>query len=382
MQYRPFGKLDWRVSVLGFGALRLPLIDNDPLNVDETLAIAMIRHGIDHGINYVDTAYAYHDGKSELVVGNALQDGYREKTRLATKQPVWLIEKTDDFDKYLNEQLDKLKTDHIDFYLLHTLNRTFWPKIRDLGVLDWAEKAVADGRIGHLGFSFHDDLEIFKEIVNAYDKWVLSQIQYNFLDIEFQAGREGMKYAFDKELAVVVMEPIRGGLIAQEPPEAVAKIWQSAKTKRTLPDWALQWVWNHAEIPLALSGMSSMQQLEENLISADKATVGALSEEELVIIDEVRNEFTRLCPVPCTQCRYCMPCPNGVDIPYTFLMYNESMMYDNACMGRLFYQRLPADQQADKCQECYECEEACPQQIPIIEGLKKAHDWLGPKEKQ
>ncbi|MBA3027739.1 MAG: aldo/keto reductase [Desulfobacteraceae bacterium] len=379
MKYRRLGKTDWDVSVLGFGAMRLPTLDNDPLKVNEPLAIEMIRHGIDQGINYVDTAYPYHGGQSEVVVGKALQDGYRDKIRLATKQPCWLVEKTDDFDKFLNEQLKKLQTDHIDFYLLHTLNRTFWPKVRDLDVLEWAEKAIADGRIGHLGFSFHDDLELFKEIVDSYDKWTLSQIQYNFLDVEFQAGRQGMKYAHDKGLAVVVMEPIRGGQIAQKPPEAVAKIWASAKVQRALPDWALQWVWNHPEISVALSGMTDMHQLDENLASADQSGVGSLSKEELSIIDKVREEFTKLCPVPCTGCRYCMPCPNGVDIPYTFLMYNEAIMYDNPRKGQLFYQRLPAENQADKCVECFECEDACPQQISIVQWLKKAHDLLGPE---
>ena len=381
MKYRKFGKLDWDVSVLGFGCMRLPLAGKDPQDVDEPLAIEMIRHAIDNGVNYVDTAYGYHGGKSEIVVGKALQEGYRDKTRLATKMPVWLIRQQSDFDKYLNEQLDKLQTDHIDFYLLHTLNRTFWPNVRDLDVLEWSEKAIADGRIGYLGFSFHDDLELFKEIVDAYDKWVLGQIQYNFLDVEWQAGREGMKYAYDKGLAVVVMEPIRGGqIVAQEPPPSVAKLWQSAKTRRTIPDWALQWVWNHKEIPVALSGMSNMQQVEENLASADNSGVGSLAEDELVLVDKVREEYNKLWAVPCTQCRYCMPCPNGVDIPYTFLMYNEAIMYDNPRRGRLFYGRLPDENKADNCVECFECEEACPQQISIVQWLKKAHDLLGSEE--
>ena len=199
--------------------------------------------------------------------------------------------------------------------------------------------------------------------------------------LEFQAGTEGMKYAHNKGLAVVVMEPIRGGqIVAQEPPPSVAKIWQTAKNQRTIPDWALQWIWNHAEIPVALSGMTNMQQLKENLASADNSGVGSLTRDELTIIDKVRKEFTKLWPVPCTQCRYCMPCPNGVDIPYTFLMYNEAIMYDNPHRGKLFYQRLPRDEQADNCVECFECEDACPQQISIVQWLKKAHDLLGPEE--
>ena len=382
MKYRQFGKLDWEVSVLGFGAMRLPVIDEQPANIDEPLAIEMIRHSIDQGVNYIDTSYAYHGGKSEIVVGKALKDGYREKVKLATKQPVWLIETADDFDKYLNEQLERLQTDHIEFYLLHTLNRTFWPKVRDLGVLKWAEKAIIDGRIGHLGFSFHDDLEMFKQIIDEYDKWALCQIQYNFLDIEYQAGKEGLKYANDKGLAVVIMEPLRGGLITKEPPEPVAKLWESAPIQRTPADWALQWIWDHEESPMALSGMTEMRHVHENLLSAETATSGSLTEEELAIIDKVREQYTKLSPIPCTDCRYCMPCPHNVDIPYTLLSYNQAFMYDNAPRARLFYQRLPADQQANNCEECYECEDACPQHIEIVEWLKKAHDYVGPKPKQ
>ena len=378
MKYRKFGKLDWETSVLGFGAMRLPVYNEDPQNVDEKLAIEMIRHAIDNGVNYVDTAYPYHGGRSEIIVGKALKDGYRDKIRLATKMPVWLVNTPSDFDKYLAEQMEKLQTDHIDFYLLHTLNRTHWPKMKRLEVFKWAEKAIADGRIGHLGFSFHDDIELFKEIVDAYDNWVLAQIQYNFLDVEYQAGRQGLAYAHDKGLAVVVMEPIRGGqIVTDDPPEALAKIWQSAKTQRTIPDWALQWVWNHGEVTVALSGMTAMSHVTENLASADNSGIGSLSKDDLDVIDRVREEFVKRWPVPCTQCRYCMPCPNGVDIPYTFLMYNETIMYDNPRRGRLFYQRLPEENRADNCVECFECEEACPQQISIVQWLKKAHDWVG-----
>ena len=381
MKYRRFGKLDWEVSVLGFGAMRLPVIAEKPSQVDEPEAIRMVRHAIDHGVNYVDTAYPYHEGQSELVMGKALQNGYRDKVKLATKLPSWMMQTSADFDTYLNEQLQRLQTDHIDFYLLHNMNRTFWPHVRNLDVLEWAEKAIADGRIGHLGFSFHDDLEMFKEVVNAYEKWIMCQIQYNYLDTEFQAGREGLEYAHEKGLAVVVMEPLRGGQITQEQPASVAKLWSSIAKKRSQADWALQWVWNHEEVPMALSGMSNMQQVEENLASADLSAPGSLSAEELDVIHQVQGEYNNLCPIPCTNCRYCVPCPHGVDIPYALLSYNQSVMYDNPRRARLFYRQLPISHQANNCEECYECEDICPQAIPIVEWLEKAHDWLGPKKK-
>ena len=380
MKYRRFGKLDWEVSVLGFGAMRLPLLDNKPAHINEPLAIEMIRHSIDQGVNYIDTAHPYHEGKSEGLVGKALKDGYREKVKLATKQPSWFMQTADDFDKYFNEQLERLETDHIDFYLLHAMNRVFWPKVRDLGVIEWAEEKIKEGRIGHLGFSFHDDLETFKQVVDGYDNWAFCQIQYNFLDTEYQAGKEGLEYANDKGLAVVVMEPLRGGQITKEPPQSIAQLWESTPRQRTPADWALQWIWNHSEVPMLLSGMSEMLHVEENLASADQAQVGSLTEEELVIIDKVREEYTQLCPVPCTNCRYCMPCSHKVDIPFALTSYNEAIMYDNAARAQVFYQQLPADEQADNCQACFECEDQCPQGISIVDWLKKAHDLIGPKK--
>ena len=205
MQYRQFGKLDWKVSALGFGAMRLPVINNEQTNVDEPEAIRMIRYAIDHGVNYLDTAYPYHGGNSERIVGRALKDGYREKMKLATKLPARMIESAADFDRIFNEQMERLQTDKIDFYLLHGLNGRSWPKVRDMGVLRWAEEKIAAGRFDYLGFSFHDDLDVFKEIVDAYD-WTMCQVQYNYMDIEIQAGRKGVEYAANKGLAIVVME--------------------------------------------------------------------------------------------------------------------------------------------------------------------------------
>jgi predicted aldo/keto reductase-like oxidoreductase len=244
MQVRTFGKLDWKPSALGFGAMRLPTIDGDPAKIDEAEATRMVRHAIDHGVNYVDTAYPYHREESERFVGRALQDGYRERVKLATKLPSWLVKEPGDFDRYLNEQLEKLQTRHIDFYLLHSMNERSWPQLRDLDVFRWAEGALADGRIRHLGFSFHDKLEVFQEVVDGYDHWDFCQIQYNYMDTDYQAGTQGLKYAADKGLAVVVMEPIRGGRLANNIPPAVQEIWDSAPVQRTPAEWALQWAWN------------------------------------------------------------------------------------------------------------------------------------------
>jgi predicted aldo/keto reductase-like oxidoreductase len=256
------------------------------------------------------------------------------------------------------------------------LNSTFWPKLRDWGVLSWAENAIADGRIQYLGFSFHDDFEVFKDIVNAYDRWTFCQIQYNFMDIEYQAGFQGLQYAAEKGLAVVIMEPLRGGQLTAKIPKSVAELYAGAGTHRTPAAWALQWIWNHAEASVVLSGMSTMQQLIENLDSADFSETDILTEEELILIDKVREEYRRLVPVPCTNCKYCLPCPNGVEIADIFEYYNDAIIYDNPSASRSLYGSLSEDEQADNCVECFECEEKCPQGIPISEYLKKAHTWL------
>ena len=380
MRYRKFGSLDYDVSVLGFGAMRLPTIGKDSSHVDEPEAIKMIRHAIDHGVNYIDTAYVYHDKQGETAVGRALENGYREKVKLATKLPPWLVETPDDFDRLLDEQLEKLQTDKIDFYLLHALNATYWPKLRDWEVLNWAEGAIADGRIQYLGFSFHDDLEVFKDIVDAYDRWTFCQIQYNFMDIEYQAGTKGLQYAAHKGLAVVIMEPLRGGQLTNKVPKSVAELWQTATARRTPADWALQWIWNHPEVSVILSGMSTMQHVIENLDSADHSATGILSKEELILIDKVREEYRRLVPVACTNCKYCMPCPNGDEIAAIFEYYNDAIIYDNPATPRFLYRNLSKDKQADSCVECFECEEKCPQGIPISEDLKEAHARLGKKK--
>jgi len=374
VKYRPFGELHWQVSALGFGCMRFPTKDGHE-NIEEIEAGRMLRHAIDQGVNYLDTAYAYHGGNSESFVGRVLADGYREKVRLATKLPSWKIEERGDFDRYLNEQLERLQTDHIDFYLLHALKEEWWHRLRDLGVIEWAEGAMKDGRVGHLGFSFHDDYEVFKEIVDAYD-WTFCQIQYNYMDIENQAGTRGLKYAASKGLAVVVMEPLLGGRLV-DPPDPIREIWSEAPTARTPASWALQWLWHQPEVSVVLSGMTTMEHVTENIAAAERSGVGTLSDEELALVDRVRVVYRELCPIPCTQCNYCMPCPHGVDIPRNLEIYNEGIMYDKHESARRSYEFLAEEKRASACTACFECEDQCPQDIPISQWMSQAHHVLG-----
>jgi predicted aldo/keto reductase-like oxidoreductase len=380
MRYRDFGRLDWKPSALGFGAMRLPTIDGDPGRIDEPEATRMVRYAIDHGVNYVDTAYPYHQENSEPFLGRALGDGYRERIKLATKLPSWMVKASEDFDRYLNEQLQRLRTEQIDFYLLHALNAQNWANVRDLGVLSCAESAMADGRIGHLGFSFHDTLEVFKEIVDATDLWLFCQIQYNYMDIENQAGTEGLRYAADKGLAVVIMEPLRGGLLAGKVPPVVQEVWDAAPRRRTPADWALQWVWNHSEVSVVLSGMSTMEQVEQNVASASESGPGTLTEEGLDIVSRVRDKYRGLAPILCTSCQYCQPCPSGVNIPRIFEVYNDAVMYGDEQAGREAYQWVEEERRAELCVECGECVEKCPQHIDIPDWLARAHELLAGEE--
>jgi predicted aldo/keto reductase-like oxidoreductase len=386
MLYRQFGTLEWQASALGFGVMRLPVIGGDYAKIDEPEATHMLHYAIDQGVSYLDTAIHYHRSNSERFLGRALKGGYRERVKLATKLFPLYVKEHRDFDRLLNEQLEKLQTDHVDFYLLHGINRNWWPKIRDLDVLEWAERAIADGRVGHLGFSFHDEYPVFQEIVDAYDKWAMCQIQYNFVNGDYQAGTQGLKYAASKGLAVVIMEPLLGGILAN-PPQSVWAIWDTAPKKRTPAAWALQWLWNQPEVSVVLSGMSTMQQVEENVSSAGTSGVGTLTEEEVALVGRVREAYQELCLIPCTGCGYCMPCPNGVDIPHNFKLYNDGAMYEreNPRRMRMWYRHMLEGYdgewlvkgRADVCIQCRECEDKCPQSIPISERMDVVHQVLG-----
>jgi len=377
MQYRKFGKLsDWKPSALGFGCMRFPTLGNYE-TIDEPEAIRMLRHGIDSGINYVDTAYGYHGGHSETVVGRALKDGYREKVRLATKLPSWHVETAADFDRLLNEQLSRLQTERIDFYLLHSLSSDSWHKIRDLGVLKWAEGVQKAGKIGHLGFSFHDKLGVFKEIVDAYDRWTFCQIQYNYMNEKDQAGTEGLQYAAGKGLAVVIMEPLLGGSLVSPPPQVQA-IWEEGPLKRSGAEWALQWLWSKPEVSVVLSGMSAMQQVVENVESAGRSRLGLLTPQELELVGQARDTYAKIKPIPCTGCEYCMPCPQGVNIPRNFAIYNSGYTYNTPDSSREEYNQSMAEtERASLCIQCRQCETKCPQHIEISDWMPKVDEVLG-----
>ena len=367
MQYRTFGRAGDRISALGFGCMRFPTVEKEGKTViDEEQAISMLRHAIDHGVNYVDTAYPYHDGQSEPLVGRALRDGYREKVFLATKSPVWALESAEDFDRILAEQLERLETDHIDYYLLHALDRnTFENKVLRFDLIGKIQQAKREGLVRRIGFSFHDEYEVFERIVDACGEWDFCQIQLNYIDTEYQAGLRGLHYAAERGLGVVIMEPLLGGRLA-DPPIQVKK---ALPKSRTPVEWALDYLWNLPETGPVLSGMSSMQQIEDNLIYADKAQPGMLRRSEVDMLGEARRIFRTMALVPCTKCGYCMPCPEGINIPKVYEAYNMT-----ACKpmkeARAAYDALEV--RADACVRCGKCERACPQHIAPGECMAAA----------
>lgn len=373
MNYRKFGKTGKEVSILGLGCMRFPEIEkNGEKLIDEEKAIEMIRYSIDNGINYIDTAYPYHNGQSEPLLGKALKNGYREKTYIATKNPVWKVEKYEDFEKYLNEQLEFLQTNYIDFYLLHALNKNSWNKCKELRVFDFIKKVKNDGKIKHIGFSFHDGIDIFKEIIDSYD-WEFTQIQFNYLDTEFQAGLEGLKYAYKKNIPVVIMEPLRGGMIVNNLSEDVQKAFEKSEIKRKPVEWALNYIWDHCEVSTILSGMSNMEQLKENILLANKAEINMFTKTDHEVIQKIKSIYEEKLKVPCTSCGYCLPCPKEIPINNIFSFYNEIFLFNSDQYPKRFYQYLiKNNKDVSKCIKCGQCEEACPQGIEVIKKLIEA----------
>jgi hypothetical protein len=368
------------VSALGFGCMRLPTSDGKPMSrkIDIEKSSRMLRSAIDLGVNYLDTAYGYHGGASERFLGKFLDEGFRDQVKVATKSPVWLINGPKDFDAHLKEQLRRLRTDHIDFYLFHALNGKVWKdKVLKHRLLERAEAAVDDGRIGHLGFSFHDDLRAFKTIIDGYDGWSFCQIQYNYMDTDNQAGTKGLRYAHSKGLAVVVMEPLLGGRLAN-PPKAIRSIIKGDSRATSPADLALRWIWNQPEVSVVLSGMGTLRQVKGNLESADNSRIGSLKRCESKLIERIKKAYEGLVPIPCTKCGYCMPCPHGVDIPRNFENLNNGVMHDDLKGARAEYVRfIKKKEKAGACVQCRKCEKKCPQGIPISRWMPEIHAILG-----
>lgn len=369
MQYRTFNKTGEKISLLGMGTMRLPLAEDR--KVDRREAISMIRNSIDQGVNYVDTAYMYHDGESEKIVGEALKDGYRQKVLLADKMPVWMAKDEENMRAIFDEQLQRLDVDVIDMYLVHNITASVWKRAKEFNLMSFLEEKQAEGKIKHIGFSFHDDLPLFKEVIDAYP-WDFCQIQLNYMDKDFQAGEEGLRYAGSKNIPVIIMEPLKGGKLTDSLPQTVEALWKQAKVQRTPAEWAFRWVANHPEVLTILSGMSAQEQLEENLRILSQAEAGSLSEAELAVIDQVSSQYNKLIQYSCTACKYCMPCPKKIDIPTAINFYNEWFLYDkNPKLKEDYPEWLDEGQRASDCVACKACEGHCPQHLPISQIMKK-----------
>jgi len=380
MLYRRMPKTGDELSILGFGLMRLPLTPEG--KIDEPRTITQIRTAIDKGVNYLDTAWPYHAGESETILGRALGDGYRNKVKIATKLPSWMTHSREEMDTYLDAQLEKIQTDRIDYYLLHALNGDSWNRLTAMKVLDFIERAKADGRIANAGFSFHGRLEDFKPIVDAYP-WEFCQIQYNYLDEQNQAGTEGLEYAASRDLGVVVMEPLRGGNLGQpEPPPDVKAIWEKAAVRRTPVEWALRWVWNHPEVTVVLSGMNEEAHIEENLAIAAQALPESLTREELNRVEAAGRKYKTLMKVGCTGCGYCLPCPSEVSIPNCFEVYNMMHLFDKGEEAKFMYAIRMSGMisgtpgYASQCVQCGECLEKCPQEIEIPDFLENVAEEM------
>lgn len=370
MLYRSADKIKDQISILGFGGMRFPTKAG---LIDETQAMSLLETAVNHGINYIDTAYFYHAGMSEKFIGKFLDKGYRDKVYIATKMPPWSVHQKEDLTKIFQDQLYKLGTDYVDYYLLHALNDESWEKFLKLETLTFLTALKEEGKIRHVGFSFHGDRLTFKRIIDAYD-WDFCQIQYNILDEYNQAGREGLEYASQKGLAVFVMEPLRGGSLVGKMPKEVLDLYEKTHPNQSVAAWALKWLWDQPEVTMVLSGMTEPEHLTENIKIANIAMPSCLTESEKQAIKRGRDLYLKKQRVPCTGCQYCMPCPFGVDIPRCFDLYNSKYLLKQKKMTGFYWLQLGGmngkASYASLCQNCGKCLEHCPQNIDIPNALK------------
>ncbi len=376
MQYRILGKTGIKTSILGFGAMRLPTLDpKDPSVIDEELAIKIIRQGIDGGINYIDSAYVYHRQQSEVLVGKALKEGYREKVTIQTKSPLRMINTPEDFDKFLNEELERLQVKTIDVYLFHGLKKeTFEEKVLKFDLLEKAKQAKKEGKIKHLGFSSHDKNENVIELLDT-NEFESILLQRNILDENYT---EAINHAGKKGIGVVIMGPVAGGRLALEPPKELVDCLSPGK--ETFTDLAFKFVWSNPNVSVSLSGMNTEEMVAENLALASAKDI-SLTEDEKARVEKIGQTYRKLSDLICTQCGYCMPCEQEVNITQILkqLIHWQVYGWDKAkeYYGWIGNSPISPGKNATACIECYECEDKCPQGIPIVESLKKAHQILG-----
>ncbi|MDD3562740.1 MAG: aldo/keto reductase [Candidatus Cloacimonetes bacterium] len=373
MKYRKMPKSEDQLSVLGFGCMRFPTTKDG--KIDEEQSLAMLHEAYRAGVNYYDTAWGYHDEGSEPFVGKFLSQIDRDKVFVATKLPCWLVKTRADMDDFLEKQLKRLQTDHIDYYLLHALNKKSWNTVHELGVLDFLQGAKASGRIRHIGFSFHDDYDTFEQIVQAWD-WDFTQIMLNYLDTEYQAGLKGMRLAISKNMGIISMEPLRGGKLAKHIPPEVEEVWKSAGNTQTPVERALSWVWNIPQCTLLLSGMSTIEQVRENIALSQKAEANILSGAEQQVYSKAREAYLSRIPYLCSECRYCMPCPYGVNIPANLGQYAEALMFEDKNSKEAYLSFIPEKMRANQCVECGECLSKCPQQIDIPKWMQTIKEFF------
>lgn len=360
-----------RVSLLGFGCMRFPKTEDG--KIEEVQAERMLDAAISAGVNYIDTAYPYHDGDSEPFLGRVLAKYPRDEYYLATKLPVWKVNCAAEADAVFEEQLERLQVNYVDYYLFHALDKGRWKKLVESGIIPWAEQLKREGKIRHLGFSFHDDYELFREIL-TYRQWDFCQIQYNYMDTDVQAGDRGYALAEKMGIPMIVMEPVKGGTLA-ELPEAAASVLRAADGEASAASWALRWVGSHSNVKVILSGMSDLSQVEDNLKTFSRFT--PLDKDGMKAVEQAAGAIRARIMNGCTGCRYCMPCPEGVDIPGNFAIWNEGHMYDIPDKAKkAFKEKQETGAGADKCIECGKCEQVCPQAIKIREDLKALMEEL------